>query len=74
MPPIIGIDLGTTNSLVGHLVDGKPVLIGEPESGRLIVPSAISLLPGGSFLVGDTARELTQKSKSAAPAICEIPH
>ena len=57
MPPIIGIDLGTTNSLVGHLVDGKPVLIGEPESGRLIVPSAISLLPGGSFLVGDTARE-----------------
>lgn len=57
MPPIIGIDLGTTNSLVGHLVDGKPVLIGDPDRGQQIVPSAISLLPGGSFLVGDTARE-----------------
>jgi molecular chaperone DnaK len=57
MPPIIGIDLGTTNSLVGVLRDGKPELIGDARSGRLMVPSAISLLPDGSFLVGDTARE-----------------
>lgn len=57
MPPIIGIDLGTTNSLVGRLHEGKPELLADPESGHLIVPSAISLLPDGSFLVGDTARD-----------------
>jgi Fe-S protein assembly chaperone HscA len=57
MPPIIGIDLGTTNSLVGRLHEGKPQLLADPETGRLIVPSAISLLPNGSFLVGDSARE-----------------
>ena len=57
MPPIIGIDLGTTNSLVGRLHEGKPQLLADPQSGRLIVPSAISLLPDGSFLVGDSARE-----------------
>ena len=57
MPPIIGIDLGTTNSLVGRLHDGKPELLTDPQSGRLILPSAISLLPDGSFLVGDSARE-----------------
>ncbi len=57
MPPIIGIDLGTTNSLVGRLHEGKPQLLADPETGRLIVPSAISLLPNGSFLVGDSARD-----------------
>ena len=57
MPPIIGIDLGTTNSLVGRLHEGQPQLLADPETGRLIVPSAISLLPNGSFLVGDSARE-----------------
>jgi molecular chaperone DnaK len=57
MPPIIGIDLGTTNSLVGWLKDGRPELIGDAKTGRLMVPSAVSLLPDGSFLVGDTARE-----------------
>jgi molecular chaperone DnaK (HSP70) len=41
MPPIIGIDLGTTNSLVGRLHEGKPQLLADPETGRLIVPSAI---------------------------------
>ena len=55
-PRVVGIDLGTTNSLVGILRDGRPEILTDPASGSPLLPSAVSLLPDGSFLVGEAAR------------------
>jgi molecular chaperone HscC len=53
---IIGIDLGTTNSLVGAWRDGGPILI--PNAlGSLLTPSAVGVADDGSVLVGMAARE-----------------
>jgi molecular chaperone HscC len=53
---IVGIDLGTTNSLVGVFRDGKSLLI--PNSlGDLLTPSAVSVDEQGHTLVGLPARE-----------------
>jgi molecular chaperone HscC len=53
---IVGIDLGTTNSLVAVFKDGKPQLI--PNAiGDFLTPSAVSLTEDGSLLVGMAARE-----------------
>ena len=42
MAPIIGIDLGTTNSLVAYIdEDGQPAIISDEKEGKL-VPSVIS--------------------------------
>lgn len=53
---IIGIDLGTTNSLVGIYRDGQPLLI-RNALGDLSTPSAISIDEQGRTLVGLAARE-----------------
>lgn len=52
---IIGIDLGTTNSLVGALQAGKPILFPN-EVGELLTPSAVGLDDDGSLLVGASAK------------------
>jgi molecular chaperone HscC len=53
---IVGIDLGTTNSLVAVFRDGRPQLI--PNSlGDLSTPSAVSIDDQGNTLVGLAARE-----------------
>ena len=54
--PAIGIDLGTTNSLVAAWVNGETVLIAN-ALGDVMTPSAVSELPDGNFLVGLAARE-----------------
>src|SRR5947209_4328811 len=57
MARIVGIDLGTTNSLVAYVSDtGEPVVIRD-EAGRGMVPSIVSIGAGGEVLVGETARE-----------------
>src|SRR5215831_18014103 len=56
MPTIVGIDLGTTNSLVGVMRDERPEILTDPSSGATLLPSAVSLLPDGTFLVGESAR------------------
>lgn len=43
----VGIDLGTTNSAIAVIRDGKPVLIPLPD-GKRILPSIVSFLPVGS--------------------------
>jgi len=53
---IIGIDLGTTNSLVGVFREGRPLLI-RNALGDYATPSAVSLDEGGRTLVGLAARE-----------------
>jgi Fe-S protein assembly chaperone HscA len=50
--PIVGIDLGTTNSLIAVM---------EPTGPRIlsgIVPSVVSVTPAGDVIVGDEAREM----------------
>src|SRR5580692_362734 len=54
---VVGIDLGTTNSLVAYLNLTKPeVIVGE--DGDKLVPSVVSLSPGGEPIVGNQARRL----------------
>ncbi|HXR34211.1 MAG TPA: molecular chaperone DnaK [Verrucomicrobiae bacterium] len=67
MGKIVGIDLGTTNSLVAY-VDAKT---GEPKcipgpSGSTLCPSVVSIDLDGSIIVGDPARRrlLTQPERS----------
>lgn len=53
--PIIGIDLGTTFSLVSTMRDGAPVIL--PNAiGELLTPSAVSITEDGTVLVGAPAR------------------
>ena len=58
MPPrIVGIDLGTTNSLVAYMKGDQPEIIADPTNGAPLLPSAISRLEEGTFVVGDVARQ-----------------
>ncbi|MDM4014320.1 Hsp70 family protein [Roseiconus lacunae] len=53
----VGIDLGTTHSLVSVFRDGKPNLI--PNShGAVLTPSVVGVLPTGEVIVGQSAKEL----------------
>lgn len=52
--PILGIDLGTTNSLVGVVDSGFPILLADEECQRL-TPSAVNYAADGSRKVGATA-------------------
>ncbi len=56
MSRIVGIDLGTTNSLVAYVDDrtGLPVVIPD-EEGRRLLPSIVGFTPAG-ILVGEAAR------------------
>jgi Fe-S protein assembly chaperone HscA len=53
---VVGIDLGTTNSLVAVLGDEGPRVLPDPDSGERLLPSAVSFLPSGDVLVGHAAR------------------
>ena len=56
MARIVGIDLGTTNSLIAVMRDDRPEILPDPQTGSPLLPSAVSLLPDGTFLVGEAAR------------------
>ena len=55
---VVGIDLGTTNSLVAiiHPETKKPVVLKEYH-GNALVPSIIHFAAGGTILVGDEAKK-----------------
>ncbi len=54
---IVGIDLGTTNSLVAYINDDRqPYALNDPE-GFTIVPSIVHFTPIGETLVGQSARQ-----------------
>jgi molecular chaperone DnaK len=55
MGKIIGIDLGTTNSVVAIVEGGDPVVIANSEGGRT-TPSMVALTPEGERLVGQAAK------------------
>ncbi|HTG74403.1 MAG TPA: Fe-S protein assembly chaperone HscA [Terriglobia bacterium] len=56
MPRIVGIDLGTTNSLVAIVENGTPRVIPGPDGSNL-VPSIVYFEEQGKTLVGNAARE-----------------
>ncbi len=55
MAKIIGIDLGTTNSVVAVMEGGQPTVISTSEGGRLC-PSVVAFNKNGERLVGQTAK------------------
>jgi molecular chaperone DnaK len=67
MGRIVGIDLGTTNSLVAYIdpLTNQPTCIPGPY-GETLCPSVVSLDPNGSIIVGEPARRrlLTQPERA----------
>lgn len=55
MGKIIGIDLGTTNSVVALMEGGEPTVITNPEGSRM-TPSVVAMTKGSERLVGQVAK------------------
>src|SRR5215831_8090860 len=55
MPKTVGIDLGTTNSVVAVIEAGDPVVIPNSEGSRT-TPSVVAFTRSGERLVGQLAR------------------
>jgi molecular chaperone DnaK len=53
--PLIGIDLGTTNSVVATVQDGQPIVI-KSRTGQPLTPSVVAVAKNGKRLVGHVAR------------------
>jgi molecular chaperone DnaK len=66
MSKVVGIDLGTTNSLVAYVKDGVPFVIRD-QSGDGLVPSVVSVAEDGTVYVGREAqrRLLTDAQRTA---------
>jgi molecular chaperone DnaK len=65
MSKVVGIDLGTTNSLVAYVTDGVPVVIRD-RNGDALVPSIVTAASDGTIYVGREAqrRLLTEASRT----------
>jgi molecular chaperone DnaK len=53
----IGIDLGTTNTVVAVLIDGRPRVL-EDDKGYKVLPSVVSWKGEGRYAVGQPAKNL----------------
>lgn len=62
MGKVVGIDLGTTNSLIATLEDGQPWVIPD-EDGDFLLPSYVGISDAGQLLVGKSA----MRQYAAAP-------
>ncbi len=65
MERIVGIDLGTTNSLVAYMEGDRPVVI-PGEDGSNLVPSVVALDENGQIIVGNAARKSLIESPERA--------
>lgn len=54
---IVGIDLGTTNSLVAYIKDGAPICVKGKDGRSTLVPSVLHFDENQSVTVGDAAKE-----------------
>ena len=67
MSKVIGIDLGTTNSVVAVMEGGEPVVIPNAEGSRL-TPSVVGFSKTGEILVGQLAkRQAVSNPERAIP-------
>lgn len=57
MERIVGIDLGTTNSLIAYIDGDTPRVIADPQTGEPLLPSIVSFLEDNSIVVGRQAKE-----------------
>lgn len=59
-PPevIVGIDLGTTHSIVAFIQDGEPVAISKEDTASALVPSIVHFDQDNQVVVGQKAKEL----------------
>ena len=64
---MIGIDLGTTNSLVAIMRDGEPVTL-KNELGEDLIPSVVAVAEDGTLLVGRAAKDRLVTSPNAGQA------
>ena len=55
MGKIVGIDLGTTNSVVGVIEAGRPIVIASSEGTRT-TPSIVGFTKDAEIVIGDQAR------------------
>lgn len=58
MERIVGIDLGTTNSLIAFVDGEAPRVIADPQTGNPLLPSIVVYFAGGQIVVGDDAKTL----------------
>ena len=63
----VGIDLGTTNSVVAIAREGVPAALHD-ETGKALVPSVVAYPQAGGVLVGDAARQLMAEEPRNAVA------
>ncbi|MBI2216796.1 MAG: Fe-S protein assembly chaperone HscA [Candidatus Rokubacteria bacterium] len=70
MPRIIGIDLGTTNSLVAYVDEkiGLPRVIPD-ERGRVLLPSVVSFTPEGILVGEDARRQLVRRADATVYSV-----
>src|ERR1700732_4702625 len=59
-PRPIGIDLGTTNSLVAYVKSERPVAIADCDQ-EVLIPSVVAYLPNGEVVVGRRAVQLASE-------------
>ncbi|MGB1760412.1 MAG: Hsp70 family protein [Verrucomicrobiales bacterium] len=64
---ILGIDLGTTNSLVGVVDSGFPILFAD-KNGSRITPSVVSYSPDDAPIVGEAAKRMLSISPESTIA------
>ncbi|MGA9524383.1 MAG: Fe-S protein assembly chaperone HscA [Myxococcaceae bacterium] len=57
----VGIDLGTTNSLVTAVIQGKPKALPADEGGELLLPSVVHYAREGGVIVGKRARAVASE-------------
>ncbi len=58
MTRILGIDLGTTNSLIAFIEGESARVISDPKTGSPLLPSVVAIAPDGKACVGESAIEM----------------
>ncbi len=58
MERIVGIDLGTTNSLIAFVDGNTPRVIPDAQTGDSLLPSVVAFLPDGQIVVGPEAKAI----------------
>ena len=56
-PMVIGIDLGTTNSLVAYIKNGTPICVADADEKNTLLPSIVHFAHNGEIIVGDDAKK-----------------